>query len=75
MTTVFNEATQDGSVFDPEQLLLMKGVFNELCADHKLTHDDQEKRDMVARAIVEAGRISSEAAVLKTAGLKALIVS
>jgi hypothetical protein len=30
---------------------------------------------MVARAIVEAARISSEAAVLKTAGLKALIIS
>jgi hypothetical protein len=53
----------------------MKRVFDELCLDHGLTRDEQEKRDMVARAIVEAGRISSEPAVLKTAALKALIVS
>jgi hypothetical protein len=76
MTKVFNDAIRDGTVFDPEQLRLMKMIFDELCADHKLTRDtDQEKRDLVARGIVKAGRVSSEAAVLKTAGLKALIIS
>ena len=75
MTTVFNEAIRDGGVFEPDHLGLMKRIFDELCLDHKLTHGDQEKRDSVARAVVEAGRLSSEAGVLKTAGLKALIVS
>jgi hypothetical protein len=75
MTQVFNDAIGDGSVFDQEQLRLMRRVFDELCLDHKLTHDDQEKRDMVARVIVEAGRVSSDGAVLKAAGLKALIIS
>ena len=45
----------------------MKRTFDELCQDHKSTRDAQEGRDMVARAIVVAGRISSERVVLKTA--------
>jgi hypothetical protein len=75
MTAVFNDAIRDGSVFDPEQLALMKRIFDELCVDHKLTRNEQEQRDMIARAIVEARRISSYPAVLKTAGLKAHIIS
>jgi hypothetical protein len=43
MTKVFNDAIRDGTVFDPGQLRLTKMIFDELCADHKLTRDaDQE---------------------------------
>ncbi len=73
MTTIFNDAIRDGSVFSAEQLTLMKMIFDELCADHNLT--DQPKRDMLARVIVEVGRITSDESVLRTVGLKAIIAS
>jgi hypothetical protein len=73
MTQVFNDSIKNGSVYNPDQLRLMKMVFEELCADHKLTHDKQDQRDALAMAIVEAGRLSTDETVLKTAGLKSII--
>jgi hypothetical protein len=73
MTRVFNDAIRNGSVFSVEQLTLMKEIFDELCVEHNLTREVQPKRDILARAIVEVGRISSDESVLRMVGLRALI--
>jgi len=75
LTMVSNDAIRDGSAISPDQLRLMKLIFDELCEDHNLTRGIQGKRDTLALAIVEASRVSFDEAVLKTAGSQAIITS
>ena len=74
MTKVFDDPTHKQVVYSPARLRVIKTIFVELCEEHNLPHAHQFKRDTLALALLEAAKVSTEEAVLRTAGLEAIIL-
>jgi hypothetical protein len=75
MSKVFHEAIDNGGVFLPGRLRLLRRIFDELCIEHKLSPAAQNRRDALAVALVETGQVTSDEHQLKAAGLRAITIA